>query len=216
MKRLNKPIFLLFLVLLGLILPFLFFADSIEALWQSWLNPPPSRSSLALLTAAVLSSDILLPVPSSGVSTFAGAELGIWLATLASWTGMMIGALLGYALARVFGPGIARRFSSAEDLEKIEQMSRQHGAWMLALLRPIPVFAEASVLVFGAMGLPIRQFLFPVALSNLAIALVYSTFGAMAADEEWLSLAIGLSLVVPVVATFFLRKRLSGGGKQQG
>lgn len=61
-------------------------------------------SALGLLSIiAVLASDILLPVPSSGVMTFTGAALGWWVGSAVCFVGLMLSCAIGYALGVISG-----------------------------------------------------------------------------------------------------------------
>src|SRR5690348_10551855 len=116
MQKLWRPLLIICLALLVPVIPFLSFGGWLEERVGAWLDPPPAPSVVALGTVAILATDILLPIPSSGVSTVAGAQLGILPATAASWLGMTLGAIGGFWLARSFGRPLAERLSSIEDL----------------------------------------------------------------------------------------------------
>ena len=92
MRRFVRPILIVCLALLVPIIPFLGFGPWLEDLVAAWLDPPPPSGVLAALVVGLLASDILLPIPSSVVSTAAGAQLGIVVAVAASWIGMTAGA----------------------------------------------------------------------------------------------------------------------------
>jgi uncharacterized membrane protein YdjX (TVP38/TMEM64 family) len=160
------------------------------------------------MTVALLSSDILLPVPSSLVSTFAGAQLGILAATAVSWLGMTLGAVVGFVLARVWGRALAVRFASLDDLQRIDRLGQDYGVWMLIVTRPLPLLAEAAVLLAGLAGLNWRWFLTCVMLSNLGIALVYSILGRLANSQGHLLLALLASIALPLLATTMTRRWL--------
>lgn len=201
--------FVLFCLALAVpIVPFVAFGDQLEDTIEGWLDPPPSPSVISLLTVAVLSSDILLPVPSSLVSTFAGAQLGVALATAASWLGMSLGATLGFWLARLWGRPLARRFSSAEDLERSELLAAKYGPSAVIMTRALPVLAEAAVMLLGATGLSWRAFLPPMLLANLGIALAYALLGQLAQSHDALVWALAASVVVPLLATWIARRFL--------
>ncbi len=91
MRDLLRPLLLVVLALMVPVLPFLSFGPWLESRVEAWLDPPPAPALVALATVGLLSSDILLPVPSSVVSTVAGSQLGVVGATLASWLGMTAG-----------------------------------------------------------------------------------------------------------------------------
>lgn len=203
--RIAVPILTLLIVLA---IPFLLFGSRIEAWANRWRENPPGPAASAALVVGLLSTDVLLPIPSSVVSTLAGGQLRWPLGTLASWTGMSLGAVLGFALARRFGPPFARRFSGDEDRRSIEQASERYGAAALVLVRGVPLLAEASVLLAGMHGMPWRRFLPPVLWSNLGIAFAYAFFGDIADRHEWLPLALGISVGLPVVLAAAARRWL--------
>ena len=205
MRELWRPLLILCVALLVPVLPFLSFGGWLEERVTWWLDPPPAPAVIVLGTVAILSTDILLPVPSSVVSTVAGAQLGILAATAASWLGMTIGAAIGFALARVCGRPLAERFSSVDDLRRMDSLATHYGPWILVATRALPVLAEAAVLFLGATRLSWRQFLPAVILSNLGIAAVYSVLGHYARSQGELPLALAASIALPVLAATMAR-----------
>lgn len=200
MRDLWRPLLIICLALLVPIVPFIGFGDSIDTRVAAWLDPPPPPLTIALGTIAILSTDIFLPVPSSAVSTVAGAQLGIVGATLASWLGLTIGAVAGFALARTFGRRLAERFAQREDLDQMDYVAQRYGSRIVIGARALPVLAEASVLLLGTTQLAWRKFLPAVMLSNLGIALVYALLGHFAHGRGELPLALAASIALPVLA----------------
>ena len=200
MRELFRTLPLMCAVLLVPVLPFLFFGGQFEEWVQDLEDNPPPRAATAGLVVGLLATDILLPVPSSVVSALAGYVLGWWRATLATWIVMNLRAAIGFALARRWGRPLALWFSKEEDLERMRHVSDVYGPAVLALARAVPVFAEASVLIVGIHGLPWRRFLPAVLLSNLGIALAYSAFGDWAKENQWLPLALGVAIALPILA----------------
>ena len=211
MRALLRPLLILTLALAVPIVPFVIFGDALEARIASWFDPPPSASLVAVGTVGVLAVDILLPVPSSLVSTLAGAQLGVLSATAVSWLGMTIGATAGFALARLWGRPLAARLSSTDDLERMDRLSSRFGAWVLIVTRALPVLAEAAVLLLGASRLTWAQFLPAVMLSNLGISTVYSAMGAWARTNEQLPLAMAASIAIPLAAAAAARSFMTAG-----
>lgn len=199
MSRLLRPLLLLTLVLLVPIVPFLIWGDRIEPWVSRWGAESSSRPLLAAGILGLLSTDVLLPIPSSFLSTLGGARLGWLVGTLVSWGGMTVGACLGFGAARTWGRPLALRWTRAEDLEAMRGAVEHGGAAVLILARAVPVVAEASVLLVGLHGWPWRRFLPPVLASNFGIALAYSAFGEWAQRHAWLPLALGASVALPVV-----------------
>jgi uncharacterized membrane protein YdjX (TVP38/TMEM64 family) len=189
------------------VLPFLLFGGRIETLIASWLSPPPSPSAVFWVVVLVLSTDIFLPVPSSLVSTLAGVELAVPLATLASWLGLTAGATLGFFVARRFGRPLAIRLAGPEEMVRMDNLCERLGPRVLVLFRALPVLAEASVLLMGSTKLSWRRFFVPVALANLGIAGAYAVLGRIGQTEQITLYVLVASIALPLLATTILRWR---------
>ncbi|HIF01393.1 MAG: VTT domain-containing protein [Fuerstiella sp.] len=199
MRELFRTLPLMCVVLLVPVLPFLFFGGQLERLVQGFVDDPPSAPVTMVVVIGVLATDILLPIPSSVISTLSGWQLGWLRGTLATWIGMNLGAVIGFALARRWGQPFALWFSSRDNLERMKTISDRYGPLVLVLTRAMPVFAEASVLIAGIHGLAWRRFLPAVVLSNLGIAVAYAAFGDYAEKHKWLPLALAVAVAIPVL-----------------
>jgi uncharacterized membrane protein YdjX (TVP38/TMEM64 family) len=198
-RELFRTLPLMCVVLLVPIVPFLFFGGQLDQWLRGLADDPPSATATFGLIVGLLATDILLPIPSSVISTLSGWQLGWAAGTLATWIGMNLGAVIGFALARRWGQPFALWFSKGEDLQRMRQVSDQFGPVVLVLTRAMPVFAEASVLIAGIHRLSWRRFLPAVVLSNLGIAIAYAAFGEYAQRHQWLPLALGVAIAVPVL-----------------
>ncbi|MCA9108819.1 MAG: VTT domain-containing protein [Planctomycetaceae bacterium] len=204
---LRRPLILISLVLLVPIMPFLLLGDSFEAEVQEWVQQEWSTRTRFWMIVLVLSLDILLPIPSSGVSTYAGGKLGFLSGTLASWLGMSLGAVLGFALARWLGRPFALRFGG-RDVSAIEGAQLQFGPAVLVFTRALPILAEACVLLMGVLKLPWRNFLPAVLLSNLVISMAYAAFGAYFVERDSLAVAVIASVLLPLGIAILVRNRI--------
>jgi uncharacterized membrane protein YdjX (TVP38/TMEM64 family) len=209
MRELSRPLIIVVLVLFVPIVPFLLLGDAFEEQVWNWFNTHVSPRELAAAVVLLLSSDILLPIPSSLVSTMAGARLGILGATAASWLGLTIGSLAGFALARLFGEPLVRMFSKPDDLARLQDVTDRFGPLALAATRPLPILAEATVLLLGATRFPWRQFLPTLLLSNLGIAAAYALLGSFSLEHGQLPLALAGSVILPLIATIVARYLLA-------
>ena len=201
-RRLLKPLLLITVVL---IMPLVLLAtrgESFAAYVEAWRSDPPARATLAALIVAVLASDVVLPVPSGPVSTLAGSQLGVMLGTLSSTVGMTLGAAIAFALAR--GVGVFRRGRSDADATRGQSASPprlgDHGTWLLVVTRPLPVIAEAAVLLAGGLQMSWRIFLPTVIAANLAISVCYALLGRFALEHGWLPLAVCATIAMPLAA----------------
>lgn len=200
--NLLRWLLLIAVVLAVPILPFLVFGESTESQIEGWLDRSLSPRIAVALVVGLLAADIFLPVPSSVVSTFAGKMLGFWVGTAASWCGMTLGVVAVFWLVRVFGRPLAERLSSRQELARMDALAARYGVFILVLARPIPVLAEASVLLMGTMRLGWRRFLIATGLSNLGIAAVYAALG----DRVQSPIAMAASMAIPLAAMLMARR----------
>jgi len=181
------------------------FEDRIEA----WV----SGSSLSIsarfgVIVLLLAGDILLPIPSSAVTTWGGGVLGVGLATVASSLGMTLGAMVGFSLARALGRRFVDRRATPEDQKRIAVLVSRFGPIALVLTRPLPILAEACVLLVGTTGLSWRRFVVPVVASSFVVSLTYAAAGAYFHDRGSFAPAIVLSGTLPLLAALLARRLL--------
>jgi len=199
---------LLGLIILAFILvPFLLFADAIEMWTQHFLESAGERSALvAAVLGTLLAIDILLPVPSSVVSTAAGLFLGFTGGMMTSLVGMTFSCSAGFWLGARFGRPIASRLVGTGELQRLEEISRRVGDWLIVVARPVPVLAEASILFAGMSRMPTHRFMLLTTLSNLGISAVYAGIGALSATLNSFLLAVAASILVPLLAMMIMRR----------
>jgi membrane protein DedA with SNARE-associated domain len=197
MKTMLRPLIPVVVVLAVPIIPFLFMGNLIE----QWVSGLENSRYLPWIVIALLSGDLILPIPSSVVTTYIGGQMDWITGTLVSWVGMSLAAVIGFTLARKYGPQFALRFSSAAQLDNAGNLAGRFGPVFLVLARGVPVVAEASILLMGIHRLSWRRFLIPVLLSNLGISLGYTLFGAVAQQHHWFPVALGVSICVPIGLT---------------
>ncbi|MDG2220750.1 MAG: VTT domain-containing protein [Rubripirellula sp.] len=199
MRELFRTLPLMCVVLLIPVVPFLFFGGQLEDWLRGFTEDPPSPLVTSCLVIGLLATDVLLPVPSSVISTLSGWQLGWILGTFATWVGMNLGAIVGFGLARRYGKPFALWFTGAEDLNRVHEISDRYGPTVLVFTRAMPVFAEATVLIAGIHQLSWRKFVPAVVLSNLGIAVAYSALGDYAERHQWLPLALAVAIGVPIL-----------------
>ena len=181
------------------IVPFLVFEKQFEQLsmWLAQGNASGWATAAAIL--ALLALDVFLPVPSSIVSTGAGALLGFWQGTVVIWIGMTLGCLLGYVFG-AYSAGPARRLVGADGLARAGKVMDRYGLFALVICRPIPVLAESSVVFAGLVKSPLVPFLWLTALADLGIALAYAAVGAFSMQAGSFLLTFGGALALPGMA----------------
>jgi len=185
-----------------IIVPFVLFADDVTALSDRMLAAADSPRTRAAVIVALLASDVLLPVPSSIVSTAAGALLGFQLGTAASALGMTLGCLVGYGLGWRLGRAGATRLVGAQELERAASRVGRFRELAVLACRPVPVLAEASVVAAGVIHAPLARFVLVVSGANIAISAWYAAVGSTAASRWEFVLASLVAFLLPALGVF--------------
>jgi uncharacterized membrane protein YdjX (TVP38/TMEM64 family) len=151
------------------------------------------------LVVVLLALDPVLPVPSSIVAVAGGSALGAGVGAAAIFIGLMAGALIGYWLGRQPGRALADRLMGDAALAGLDPQLRPIGPLALLLSRPVPVVAEAVVIMAGAARLPWQPFLLAVVPANAALALAWAGLGARASAGNLLPAMVGV-IALPALA----------------
>jgi uncharacterized membrane protein YdjX (TVP38/TMEM64 family) len=195
------------IVLLATIIPFLLFARQIESLVSDWVKQPTTPATVWLLVIGLLWADILLPVPSSVVTTFAGAKLGWLSAAIASDVGMTLAAITAFALGRFADRLRISRLSAKQETVGAASVNRW-GPWAIVISRGIPLVAEIVLIYVAARRISFWAFLWPTVVASTLISLGYAILGQWAADREWLAIVLGASGVFPLLLGLAVRQWL--------
>lgn len=166
------------LILACILVPFALFEDPVTKWVTAFLAQPHAPWILGFAIAALLAADVLLPVPSSVISIGAGALLGFSGGLAASTAGMTLGCIVGYWLGLRGARRPAERLLGSGEMAKLERAHTLFGEWIVLLLRPVPVLAEASVVFAGMGNMRFPRFLAMTALANLLISAGYAWMGA--------------------------------------
>jgi uncharacterized membrane protein YdjX (TVP38/TMEM64 family) len=123
----------LWVAILAIVLVPFFLAGARLESWIAGFIESAKEQPLAsgALLAGLLASDILLPIPSSMVSTTCGYILGFVCGTIASLAGMTVSCVIGYWLGRVAGRPAAARFMKPAEFEALGRMNRRFGSWII-------------------------------------------------------------------------------------
>lgn len=201
------------LLVLLILVPFALFEESFLAVTKHWLGSGTGRFAVAAAVPLLLGLDVVLPVPSSVVATASGTVLGLGPGAGVAWLGLQLGAATGYLLGRRLGMPAARRFVGPAELSRAARSHRRWGAMSLVACRAVPVLAEGSVIVAGAVRMPFRRFSWLTGLANAAVAVVYASVGAFAVEVDAFLLAFAASLALPalVVGLYRVAERSDSG-----
>lgn len=184
--------------LAAILVPFAVFGKAIDRWTDAFLLTTSGHPAVtALVLGGLLATDIVLPVPSSIVSTACGWTLGLVAGTLVSLTGMTLSCAAGFTVGRVLGARAVARFVGAAEMARAERLNRRYGDWIVILARPVPVLAEASVLFVGLGAMSWRRFMALSLLSNLGVSAVYAFVGATCIGAGSFLPALAGSILLP-------------------
>ena len=195
------------LFLLFVLTPFLLWNESLkiwsanvlETDWPPWV--------IGGVLAGLLTGDLVLPVPSSFLSTAAGSLLGFWSGAFSVWIGMTISCWIGYGLGAGPGKKVTQQLVGKEEVARISGIHNRIGDWVVVTLRAVPILAEASVIFAGVVGMSPKRFFLMTGLANAGIAAIYAAIGAFALATESFLLALAGAIILPGLMMLGLKLR---------
>ena len=123
---------------------------------------------------------VAAPLPAF-VITFANAGLFGWVKGAAlSWTNAMAGAILCFAIARLYGRSVVEKFTTRRALKEVDIFFEKYGKWAVLIARLLP-FVSFDIVSYAA-GLTAMgwwEFIWATGLGQLPATLVYSYVGDM-------------------------------------
>lgn len=196
-----------------ILVPFFLFEGYFTDLANRAVTGQVSVPAASAIIGGLLALDVFLPVPSSIVSAAAGVLLGFWRGAAVIWIGMTISCGIAY-LVGSRSSRLAGRLVGAEGLERAGEVAERYGLAAIALCRPVPVLAEASVLLAGMIRVSPGRYFAVCLWANLGIAVVYASIGAWSMSVNSFLLAFLGALAFPGLA--WLVSRLWSGRSRTG
>ena len=181
------------------IIPFVLFGNLFEEFAQVFLNSGNSDAAVTFVAALLLAGDPVLPTPSSVVATLLATRIGLIPAAIVNGAALSAACILGYIIGR-FGAGAFARHGKRLPQGFVEWVKR-HGLVATLLCRPVPVLAEASLIMAGAAKHEPVRLLGWCCVTQMALGAAYAFAGSGWGNGEWNSLAILVGSVgIPVIA----------------
>jgi len=167
---------------------------------------------LAMVIAIVVS-----PIPSSPLAVFAGTVFGTWYAFGLTMLGAMLGALVAFYIARVFGRPVVLKMVPDKELIAIEKrFSEKHVVLTIFLSRLLPLpFFDAVSYVAGLSHVSVRGFIFASFFGLIPLVFLFSYFGDAFSDNPLaLGLLVGITLLIFFIFLWVFRR--NGKGRVDG
>lgn len=189
--------------------PFAIWGDAVEAKLSveaavAWLRA--SRWA-ALAVVALHAADILLPVPSTALTTAMGVVYGPVIGGLMASAGALLGAAIGYWLCRAMGPQTAKVLAGKDGLVQARALFDRWGLALIAASRWVPVLPETMAFLCGLLRLNALWFLGAVALGAVPKAFIFAWLGHVGRETPVLVIALGVALPIAVMIVVDLVRR---------
>jgi uncharacterized membrane protein YdjX (TVP38/TMEM64 family) len=155
------------------IIPFTAFG---ELPGETWIENP-SSTYVFLVGTLLLGGDILLPIPSSLIAVFLGARLGVTAGAVATFIGLSLSGVIGYYTGWYLGYPLVSSYTSKKSRNIAEFLEARYGYVAPALLRSVPILAEAAILAAGAARIKPQPVLITLSVANAGLALLYAGLG---------------------------------------
>lgn len=133
----------------------------------------------------LLLADIFIAVPTLTIAILSGFFLGFGLGAFSATLGMALSGITGYALCRLYGPGLLKKiYPDSHKREEMESLFNQHGSTVLLLCRAMPILPEVSCCMAGANRMPFVRFFTCYMVSTLPYASIAAFAGSRSSLEN--------------------------------
>jgi uncharacterized membrane protein YdjX (TVP38/TMEM64 family) len=196
--KLFTRIFLIILLLTAVfLLMFVLFGADFELLFsqeacRQWFATMTSWGWLVGI--ALLATDLVLPVPATGIMAALGAVYGFWTGFLCSIIGSAGAGIAGYAIARFAGRGALRRLASEDELHRFQQVFDQWGGLAIIGSRILPILPEVMTILAGLARMGWGRFLFSLLLGTAPTCMLFVWIGVTSRSVPGYGMALAVLL----------------------
>ncbi|MBO6527960.1 VTT domain-containing protein [Erythrobacter sp.] len=199
------------------IIPFVLFGKQIETSWGAFFRSNSNDTIVAFVAGLLLAGDPVLPTPSSVIATLLATRIGFWPAALVNGLALSAACLIGYAIGWGGGGALSQRGISLP-AEFVAWVQR-YGLVAVLLCRPVPVLAEASLILAGAARHEPVKLLVWCCATQLILGLAYAFAGSGWGNDRWDSTAIlagsvGIPVTAAVIVLVSVLRRQGKKGKK--
>ncbi|MBC8075651.1 MAG: TVP38/TMEM64 family protein [Chloroflexales bacterium] len=152
-------------------------------------------ASLLLMTVQA----VVAPLPGSLIASANGVVFGLWVGTLLSWLGGLLGGSVAFGIARWLGRDAVLRVVGASRLHTINQLGQREGVWVVLIARLIPLISfDLISYLAGLSTMRYRHFLIATSVGMLPGTFAWTALGhdlARAETTTWRVALIALIFV---------------------
>lgn len=173
-------------------LPFALWGQEIEAVLSidgavEWLHGTGWAWAAGL---GLIISDVVLPIPSTGVMAALGIIYGPLMGGALAAAGSILAGSLGYGLCRALGPRLAERIAGAEGIADARRLFDRWGFGLISISRWLPILPETVAFLAGLIRVPFGRFLFALTCGAVPLGFVFATAGHLGRDTPVLIMVL--------------------------
>lgn len=165
----------------ALLVPFLIAAPAVDRWFAEFETTAAATGLTALVVIGLLTIDVVAPIPSSLVAALAGAAFGPFLGAAIVFVGLSLGCTVGYLVGGAARTRIGAGRSSRRAFAAASAIHSRDGAVAVIVTRPVPLLAEATVVVAGLSGMHRTTFAISCLVANAGVAILFAAVPAMIA-----------------------------------
>jgi uncharacterized membrane protein YdjX (TVP38/TMEM64 family) len=151
-----------------------------------------NQETFAVASFTALTSDIVLPVPSSIVMYLNGAVLGLLPGALLSIASVMISSVIGYIIGLVSEKIMNKNGTHRTSNELLEKT----GPLAIILTRGIPILSESIIIVAGYNRVSFGKFLLWNTIGYVPVCFTYSYLGSISSSQNAFLISFGVSIAI--------------------
>jgi uncharacterized membrane protein YdjX (TVP38/TMEM64 family) len=136
------------------------------------------KGGLGVFLIVMIIQSIVSIIPAEAVLILGGSAFGFIVSSTIGTAGLMVGALVNYAIGLSFGRPIVEKIVGGLELEEVEKFFNKHGSKVIFAARFIPWVSFDVISYFsGITGVSIIAFTIATLLGTIPRALFYSYLG---------------------------------------
>jgi len=150
---------------------------------------------------------LFAPLPAF-ILTFANAGLFGWVnGAILSWSSAMAGAVLCYAIARIYGRNVVEKLTTRAALKAVDDFFEKYGKWAVLVARLLP-FVSFDIVSYaaGLTAMGFWEFFWATGLGQLPATIIYSYVGGMLTGSAKM-MVMGLSVLFALTIVIYVAKQ---------
>jgi uncharacterized membrane protein YdjX (TVP38/TMEM64 family) len=169
---------------------------------------PVTATWLAVVIVGLMILHTLIPLPAELLAVAAGMALGPFWGFLITWVGAMLGAFLGFFLARALGQPFLRHLITAQCLTQWLQRLQHADTILLLAVRLLPVISFNLInYTLGLSPIGWWRFTWTTGVGIVPVTVFMVVFGSHLSDWRVLVLMTVVAILVGVGGCLLLRRR---------